>query len=330
MGPRLFQGRTLDNLNLSPESAAMLASMVVLVSKPDDLNSDQVPKLKQESNEYAALRSALTYLRAARSHKVTTELHQDQLQNVKLRERAGLLGAHAAGNPSSEAAQSAYREALANLEASWENIKTKALSIDYANEFLAHLRGGELSFSKQAAIDALGATPEEQNQTETLAEAIDENWVILPPEHTGADVQPRAAAAETDGQPPEIRRYREERIAELHKLVADWGEGYVVESRFRGAHGDKYYVAVLPHQLDDGTPVEHAVVDNPLYGNSRFIWRADRGATNDAGESLTWRVVFSTFKSNARAMGAIPVNHRGDWESRTLGYLTSPIDELPE
>jgi hypothetical protein len=88
--------------------------------------------------------------------------------------------------------------------------------------------------------------------------------------------------------------------------------------------------AVLGEELRGILNEQHAVVDNPQYGNARYVWRADRGATNKDGEPLNWREVFGNHKLNARSLGAITVRHIGEWEERTLNYLTCSIDELPQ
>ncbi|MEK7570809.1 MAG: hypothetical protein AAB553_00910 [Patescibacteria group bacterium] len=146
---------------------------------------------------------------------------------------------------------------------------------------------------------------------------------------------------ESDSSKPSRRRTerdREEIIENLGEIVDLWGEadGAVEESEFGsrtpGTKTDnKYYAATLPFTRPDGAivthingePVKDGIVDNPKEG-AVYVWRSDVSGEN--GNRTVYDVFDGTTKLDARAMGAIKVVHRGDWQERVLDYLTAPAE----
>jgi hypothetical protein len=209
-----------------------------------------------------------------------------------------------------------YRKTLTehNRHVDWFNHTLNGILV--ARNFLRGLQSATFT-----AEDARAELEEAANRTREHEERK-EDWAILPPQPT----ERRA----TESHPSQARTQEvdQERIDKLHELVDQWGEGYVVESQFKGHGTDHYYAAVLPQKTPDGTVLEHAVVDNPSTGNAIFVWRAEQGIQEN--EALTtWQDVFvDKFKSQAKDLGARKITHQNDWEYRMVEYLTRKEEDL--
>lgn len=314
-GGKLFSNNALDRLNISIETQAVYLALAIMSTLPPEGYGDQtVPSQKSETPQAAAYRTALVRMHELKETKLrkASAIGNQMLVDVR---QARMKVADTPDAEVKAVAQASLDRALATLENYTDRWTRAAASSVFARHFMLELPAATFTPELvQAKLKTMG-------QTFTEQDAHLADWTILPPEPTA---QEERAAPNPDGSDETPDRSRPQVIGELHQLVKDWGEGDVVKSHFRTNGADVYYAAILPQTLPDGTVIEHAVVDNPAADNARYAWRAT-AAVAGAEPPPHWTEVFvNKFKSEARADGARQINHVGDWQERTIDYLTSP------
>ncbi len=349
MGPRLIREGTLDQLPLSNAERAGAYMLAALMTMPvEGYAGGSVPHRKQETPEQTVFRVVIGHLRyIGQSPPRPKEMSERALERRKQSVHAQLASR---AHPDDEALKAATEEAEQAFERARWAVDEYETVVGASQRFVEEL--AQATFSGQSTQLKL----REAGQSYGAEEAKQSDWIPLPP--VPSDARP----VDTSGLSPEeaelveqATRYRHERINDLYALKNEWGEGNVAESNFSGrsAAGDAprdidtdadpsssrsaaeasfetnhYFVAILPQHLPDGRIIEHAVVDNPLYGNALFVFRAESGFRPD-GTTITWRDIFTNdhTKDDWKRLGAVKITHQGDWQNRVLEVLTRNLAE---
>jgi len=328
---RLRKGSTPEEMN----SACIVLGYIAAATKPEGISAGSRPvKHKGETSEQRTFRMATSELRRFISSKALL-LESEAFEYIR---RSSSMSPDAIAHRALERLSESSKGARPVY--SHERIQQYSDAINRAVARNKAAKIYEWIFSEQttaegvldefAAWEQIWLQQDKANSADELIidPTVETNWTILPPrmlEQLGIV----EVGDSTKGSEGSLYAVDKDRLRFMGSVVLDWGEGaYIAVANLKATGEHDYRAAILPERRPDGTVLEHGFVENPQHKNAGFVFRAERGLSEDGTVWLDWRGVFSDNKKDAELLGARRLLHVPNFQQNVWEYLTRPPQDL--